>query len=261
MAGKNATFEFLGTGTSTGVPVAGCSCEVCRSREPEDNRLRSSALVSYGKRHVVIDTGPEFRLQCLRAGIQRLDAVLLTHPHADHIFGLDDVRAYSTFRKRVLPVWGNAHTLEFIRTHFAYIWKPMQRGGGLPEITLHEASGAFTAGGVEFTPVPVLHGKMPILGYRLGNLAYLTDISALPESSLPLLSGVETLVVSCVRHRPHRTHLNIAGVRRIQRLLRPGRILLTHLTHYLAHRDLNAEFAGEGIEPAYDGLRVDVCLG
>lgn len=260
MAGRNATLEFLGTGTSTGVPVAGCDCEVCRSRDPRDNRLRSSALISHGHTNVIIDTGPEFRMQCLRAGIMHLDAVLITHDHADHLHGIDDLRAFSKFQRRVLPVWANKPTLQGIASRFAYIWNPSQIGGGLPELTLHHAGKPFRAAGLDFTPVPILHGRLPILGFRIGDLAYLTDVSEIPEESLPLLEGLGTLILSCVRYRAHRTHLNIAGVKRISKRLRPGRTLLTHLTHYFSHEDLLAEFAGTDIAPAFDGMQISIAL-
>lgn len=263
MAGKNATMEFLGTGTSTGVPVAGCDCEVCNSRDPKDNRLRASVLIRHGKKAVIIDTGPEFRLQCIRSRVMHLDAILLTHDHADHIHGLDDVRAFSKFQRKVLPVWAGRETLKKVRTRFSYIWNAIQAGGGLPEITLHEASAPFRAAGLDFVPVPIMHGKLPILGYRLGDMAYLTDVSAVPESSLPLLENLETLVLSCVRSRFHKTHLNIRGVKRLHALIKPRRTLLTHLTHYFSHDDLTAEFADTGLDisPAHDGMRVTVRVG
>lgn len=260
MAGRKATLEFLGTGTSTGVPVAGCDCEVCRSRDPRDNRLRSSVLVSHGHKNVIIDTGPEFRMQCLRARIMHLDAVLLTHDHADHLHGLDDLRAFSKFQRRVLPVWANRQTLQAIESRFAYIWNPPQIGGGLPELTLQLAEKPFRAAGLDFIPVPIMHGRLPILGYRIGDLAYLTDVSAIPEESFPLLEGLGTLILSCVRYRSHRTHLNIAGVKRISKRLKPERTFLTHLTHYFSHEDLLAEFDGMPIAPAYDGMRISVAL-
>ncbi|MDR1519015.1 MAG: MBL fold metallo-hydrolase [Planctomycetota bacterium] len=253
--------EFLGTGTSLGVPVPGCRCRVCRSPDPRDKRLRASVLVTRGRRRLIIDTGPEFRLQCLRAGVNRLDAALLTHHHADHLNGLDDVRAYSCFRDRTLPVWGPADALRFIRERFNYIWRPIQIGGGLPEIELRPAEGRFRAIGLEITPIPIMHGKMPILGYRLGDLAYLTDISSLPAESRPLLAGLETLVLSCVRCRSHPTHLSIAGVKRLAREIRPRRTLLTHLTHHFFHRDLLLGLSRFDIFPAFDGMRVEMDCG
>lgn len=256
---KTATLEFLGTGTSTGVPIPGCSCEVCRSRDPHDKRHRASVLVRRGARNLVIDTGPEFRVQCLRAGVMNLDAVLYTHDHADHLNGIDDVRCYSFFKDKALPVWGSAETLAAIRSRFDYIWNHVQVGGGLPDITLREASGPFEVLGVKVTPIPIKHGKLDILGYRIGDLAYMTDVSAVPDSSLPLLEGLGTMIISCVRWRFHRTHLNIAGAKRLHRLIRPRQTLLTHLTHYLSHKDLIGIFPID-MTPAYDGMKVDIAL-
>lgn len=254
---RSVSLEFLGTGTSTGVPIAGCSCRVCRSTDRHDNRLRSSVLIRHGRRNLVIDTGPEFRLQCLRAGITSLDAVLLTHNHVDHVNGLDDVRPFSVFRRRTLPVWGNADTVADIRRRFEYIWEARQVGGGLPDIDLRSVTGPFTAAGLTVTPVPILHGALPILGYRIGDLAYLTDISALPESSLPLLRGLGTLILSCVRRRPHRTHLNVKGVMELHRLVQPKQTILTHLSHYYSHKDLIGMFP-VAISPAHDGLVIPI---
>lgn len=252
-------FEFLGTGTSTGVPVAGCSCRVCRSRDPRDKRLRASALIRSGGRALVIDTGPEFRIQCLRAGVMRLDAVLLTHDHADHLNGFDDVRAYSVFRDRTLPVWCSARTKKAIRRRFDYIWNAPQKGGGLPDVDVRVIRGVFDVIGLRVVPIPIRHGCLDILGFRIGDLAYMTDISGLPETSLPLLAGVRTMIISCVRKRAHPTHLNLAGARRLHALVRPERTFLTHLAHYLSHKDCLA-LTPPDMAPAHDGLRVEMAV-
>ncbi|MCL2000035.1 MAG: MBL fold metallo-hydrolase [Planctomycetes bacterium] len=256
---RSATLEFLGSGTSTGVPVAGCSCEVCRSSDPHDKRLRASALVRHGNRCLVIDTGPEFRIQCLRTGLMRLDAVLYTHDHADHMNGLDDIRAYSFFKGRRLPVWGSAGTLAAIRRRFHYIWDAKQFGGGLPDIKLHRVNGPFSVIGLKVVPIPIKHGKMDILGYRIGDMAYMTDISALPAASLPLLENLNAMVISCVRFGHHRTHLNIAGAMRLHLRVRPKQTLLTHLSHYLSHKELIAALPTD-ICPIYDCMRIDIRL-
>lgn len=257
---KTATLEFLGTGTSTGVPIAGCRCEVCRSPFPEDKRLRSSVAIRHGNRTLIIDTGPEFRLQCLRAGVMHVSGVLYTHDHADHMAGLDDVRAFSVFKGKTLPLWGSAATLFSIRRRFDYIWNAVQVGGGLPDIALEEASGPFSAAGLEIIPLPIRHGKLDIFGYRIGDLAYMTDVSAVPESTFPLLENLGTMVISCVRHKFHRTHLSVHGAVRLHERVRPKRTLLTHLTHHFFHRDL-LSFLPLDMAPAYDGMRVEICLG
>lgn len=257
--GKTATLEFLGTGTSTGVPVAGCSCEVCRSRDSRDHRLRSSVLVTHGQRRLIIDTGPEFRIQCVRAGVMNLNAVLLTHDHADHLNGLDDVRSYSFFKDKSLPVWGSAQTLAAVRERFAYIWNSKQVGGGLPDIRLRKITRAFNVIGLRVIPIPIKHGKLDILGYRIGDLAYMTDVSEVPETSLPLLESLDTMIISCVRYRFHRTHLNIAGAKRLHSLVKPRQTLLTHLTHYFTHKEVIAIMPTE-ISPAFDGMKVTINL-
>ncbi len=251
------TFTFLGTGTSTGVPVAGCRCRVCRSRDPHDQRLRSSALIRHGRRNLIIDTTPEFRIQCLRAKVDTLAAVLITHDHADHLHGLDDIRAYSLFKDKEIPVWGNENTLKIIRRRFDYIWNAVQLGGGLPAISLNVAAAPFRAAGLEVTPIPVQHGRLQILGYRIGDLAYLTDISGLPDSSLPLLENLETMIISCVRMRHHPTHLSIPKAIRLHRKIKAKQTYLTHLTHYFTHRELIGLLPTD-ITPAYDGLEIGI---
>jgi phosphoribosyl 1,2-cyclic phosphate phosphodiesterase len=256
---------FLGSGTSSGIPVIGCSCPVCRSSDPRDRRYRASILIeardAAGRASsIVIDAGPEFRLQALRAGLTRIDALLLTHAHADHINGLDDVRPLTT--RRVLPVYGDAATLEETRERFAYIFRDSQVGGGKPRIELRRALGPVDVGGTSFVPIPVLHGELPILGWRTGAFAYITDCSNLPESTLPLLAGVEVLVINGLRLKPHSTHFSldqgIAAARRIG----ARHTWLTHMNHESSHAELEDYCArhGEDVDarPSWDGLELEV---
>jgi phosphoribosyl 1,2-cyclic phosphate phosphodiesterase len=257
--GRTAVLEFLGTGTSTGVPMAGCTCPRCLSADPRDTRLRSSARIANGSRNLLIDTGPEFRIQCLRSGIFSIDSVLITHDHADHLHGIDDLRAFSLFKRKTLPVWAGKSVLDVIRSRFGYIWSAKQKGGGLPDLKLCEVKGRFRAAGMEVTPLPIMHGCMEILGYRIGDLAYMTDISSVPESTYPLLENLTTMVVSTVRRRPHPTHLNISGVKKLHKRVRPKQTILTHLAHWLTHKELIMELPVD-ITPAYDGMTVEIRL-
>ncbi|MDR3211413.1 MAG: MBL fold metallo-hydrolase [Planctomycetota bacterium] len=257
--------EFLGTGTSVGVPVPSCSCPVCQSSDRRDQRGRSSVLVRQGRRNLVIDTGPDFRQQCLRTGLTRLDAVLLTHHHYDHIMGIDDLRAFTLplpgHRRRpgekIIPVWGSRKTLATIRRSFAYIWKTEQSGGGLPQISLNSVppDRAFTAAGLDWTPIPIRHGILDILGYRLAGFAYLTDISALPEESAPLLANLSVLVVSCIRRMRSRTHFRLSDVLALSRRLKPETTIITHISHHFSHQELLQKLPSH-IRPAYDGMRL-----
>lgn len=255
--------EFLGSGTSTGMPIPSCGCVNCRSKDPRDTRWRSSVVLRRGGRNLVIDTGPEFRLQCLRAGIESLDGVLYTHHHADHLNGLDDLRCFTLrlndalFDRPPMQVWASAASLRSIRRHFDYIWTAVQKGGGLPKIVLNEATDSFVAAGFEVRPIPIKHGTMDILGYRIGGLSYMTDISALPETSYPLVEGTEVLVISFARRESHETHFNMADAVALHRRLRPRQTLITHIAHYFSHQDLLDELP-EGMTPAYDGLKVEV---
>ena len=244
---------LLGVGTSTGVPVVGCGCAVCRSDDPRDKRLRASALLRGPGLSVVIDTGPEFRLQMLAHGVTELDAVLYTHAHIDHIGGLDDVRPYSFRSGRAVPLYGSEPTLEALRRQFAYIWEAKQVGGGLPKVELRAVGAPFTAAGVRFTPVPLRHGNLPCLGYRVGDAAYLTDLSFIPDGSLPLLEGLETLVLDAVQARPHNTHFNLDEALAAARRIGARQTILTHMNHSLGYADLCRRLP-PGITPGYDGL-------
>jgi phosphoribosyl 1,2-cyclic phosphate phosphodiesterase len=260
MAADDLDVTFLGTGTSTGVPMLGCACETCRSADPRDCRWRASLLLRWSETVVVIDTTPEFRLQLLRARVGSLTAVLLTHNHADHIHGLDDVRPFTFGDRGPLPVYGNAATLDWVRRHFCYIWEAEQAGGGLPKVELRMVDSPFAIDGVGIVPIPIWHGRLPIYGYRIGTLAYLSDVSAIPEASFRLLQGVETLILDAVRYRRHPTHFHLAAAIAAARRIGPRDTYLTHLNHDFLHRRLEAELPA-GIRPAYDGLSLRIAAG
>jgi phosphoribosyl 1,2-cyclic phosphate phosphodiesterase len=247
---------FLGTGTSHGVPVIGCDCDVCRSTDPKNKRTRCSALVESDGHRILIDTSPELRLQVIREGIDRIDAVVYTHAHVDHLFGLDDCRRFNEITGLPLPVYGSASTLDIVRRVFDYAFMPgVQVGGGLPVLELHEISGPFQAAGIEITPVPIRHGRLHILGFRIGDLAYLTDCSSIPDDSIPLLEGLDLLVLGVLRPHPHPTHLSLSEGLDVVGKLRPKRALFTHISHRLDHNETN-RLLPTGVELAYDGMRV-----
>ena len=249
---------FLGTGTSHGVPMIGCDCAVCRSSDPRDNRLRPSIYVECedGTR-ILVDTTPDFRQQALRHDIRRVDAVLFTHAHADHVLGLDELRRFNHLTHQPVPLYGEPRTLEQIRQTFAYAFRTDARaGGGVPDLTTHELDGKpFMIGGQEVVPVPVRHGTWTILGFRFGRFAYLTDCNAIPESSMPLLQDLDVLVLDALRHRPHPTHFTVAQAVEVAKTIGAKQTLLTHICHDLGHEATSATLP-PGIAIAYDGQRV-----
>ena len=244
---------FLGTGTSTGVPVPTCTCDVCRSTDSRDARLRPSVLLQWDGATVLVDTSTDLRQQVLRLGLRHLDAVFYTHAHADHVFGLDDLRMFNWRRGGAIPVYGSPLTLAAIRRTFWYVFEDVEGGGSKPLLDLHDVSGPFTVLGRQVVPVPLQHGRLPILGYRIGGFAYLTDVSAIPEASYALLTGLEVLVLSALRHRPHPTHLHVD--RALEEAARIGarRTLFTHIAHEVSHAAVSATLP-ERVELAYDGL-------
>ena len=248
-------FTLLGTGTSTGVPSIGCDCETCTSEDPRDKRLRVSVLAEHGGLSVLIDTSSDFRQQALRVGLKRLDAVLVTHCHADHIFGLDDIRPLN-FRHGALGVYANERAWADIRRIFKYIFEPSHFGGGLPQVHAHTvAHGAgFCLGpGFEVTPVEVIHGRLPVTAYRFNDFAYATDLSEIPPRSLDMLRGLEALVLDCLRIRPHPTHLWLARALEYVNELKPRRAYFTHIAHDIKHARDSALLPA-GVEWGYDGL-------
>jgi phosphoribosyl 1,2-cyclic phosphate phosphodiesterase len=251
---------FLGTGTSHGVPLIGCSCAVCRSTDPRDKRLRPSILVRGPASHILVDTSPDLRQQALAHAIARVDAVLYTHSHADHILGLDELRRYNHLQGHSLPCYATTATWADLRRAFHYVFTGGPHvGGGVPDIAQHTIEGPFTAGGLAVVPVPVWHGRMPVLGFRFGDFAYLTDCNRLDEAAWPLLDGVNTLVVDALRERPHPTHFTVDEALAVIARVRPKCAYLTHMTHDVGHATTSARLPA-GVELAYDGLVIDVTV-
>ncbi len=244
---------FLGTGTSTGVPVITCDCRVCRSKDPRDNRTRPSILVEWDGHAVLVDTSSDFRQQALRHRMHRLDAVLYTHHHADHILGLDDIRLFNWRQKMAIPAYGSRETLDALRRTFWYVFEESRKGGGKPAMALNTVDGSFNLLGKEIIPVPVLHGKMEITGYRIGNFAYLTDVSQVPDSSIALLQGVDVAVVSALRPAPHPTHQSVEQAVELSGKIGASRTFFTHMCHDILHAETDGELP-DGIRLAYDGL-------
>jgi phosphoribosyl 1,2-cyclic phosphate phosphodiesterase len=259
------------------VPAIGCSCDVCRSPDPRDRRSRPSILVELedgaarrasdgasestvrtAVRSILVDTSTDLRAQALALDLRRIDAILFTHSHADHVMGLDDVRRFNEMQRGAIACYGDARTCADLRRIFSYVFESStSKGGGIPRITLFEIAGPFMFGDVEVVPIPVLHGTRSILGFRFGTFAYLTDCNRIPDSSWPLLAGVRTLVLDALRRRPHSTHFSLGEALEVVGRLRPERAYFTHICHDLAHEATCARLPA-GVELAYDGLVLDV---
>ena len=253
---------LLGTGTSHGVPLIGCACAVCTSSDPRDRRTRPSILIERpddpGRTSILVDTSTDLRAQALAYGVTRVDAILYTHSHADHIFGLDEIRRFNAVQGGApIPCFGDERTLADLRRTFAYIFEPASEGGGVPRVTLFRIGGPFVLGGFEITPVPIMHGRQPILGFRVGSFAYLTDCSRIPDASWPLLAGVRTLVVDALRNRPHPTHFTVDEALQVVSRVAPDRAYFTHICHDLPHAATCARLPA-AVELAYDGLVLEI---
>jgi phosphoribosyl 1,2-cyclic phosphate phosphodiesterase len=239
--------------------MIGCDCATCRSTDPRDRRWRTSVRVETdNEQSLLIDAGPDLRAQALAFDVRRVDAILFTHGHSDHILGLDDVRRFNAMQRGSMPCYGDPMTLRDIRRTFAYVFDAATpRGGGLPQLDLYEVAGTFCFGRQEIIPVPIFHGDRAILGYRLGGFAYLTDCSRIPESSWPLLEGLDLLVLDALREARHPTHFSLTEAVEAARRIAPRRTCFTHMCHDLAHAGTCARLP-EGVELAYDGLVVDL---
>lgn len=249
---------FLGTGTSQGVPVIGCACEVCRSMDYRDKRLRTSIHISVNNTSLVIDTGPDFRQQMLREDITQLDAVLFTHAHRDHTAGLDDVRAYNFLQKMDMPVFGTSPTLNQLKEDFAYIFGPIDYPG-LPRIKLNEISELpFHINEIEIVPLPVMHLKLPVLGFRIEHFSYITDANYISESTFEKLKGTKTLVINALQRERHISHFNLEEALKIVEKIGPEKTFFTHISHRLgSHKEVERELP-KGVFLAYDGLQLSL---
>lgn len=263
---------MLGSGTSHGVPAIGCDCAVCHSTDPRDRRTRPSVLLelSHGDpepalaravRAILIDTSTDLRMQALANNVRRVDAILFTHGHADHVLGLDETRRFNQMQKSAIGCYGSEDTIADLRRMFDYIFgAPRQAGGGVPQLRLFPIAGPFTMGGVEIVPVPLLHGALPVLGFRVGPFAYLTDCNRIPDESWPILmadGGVRVLVLDALRERRHPTHFAVDEALEVVARLRPERTYFTHICHDLGHAATCARLPA-GVELAYDGLVMDL---
>ena len=250
---------ILGSGTSTGIPVIGCSCAVCLSDDPHNQRTRCSALLSYGDSNILIDTATDLRQQMLREKIHHIAAVLYTHVHADHLHGIDDLRVFTLRDKSAIPLYGAGPTLKQIRHNFSYIFDPTSEPGYIPQLVTCPVTERFDLCGLSVVPVPLLHGTMGVFGYRVGPLAYLTDCNGIPESSLKLLAGVEYLVIDGLRIKPHRTHFNFQQAVAMAQKIGATHTWLTHLSHEIDHQK-HEEQLPAGIRLAFDGQQIEVAL-
>jgi phosphoribosyl 1,2-cyclic phosphate phosphodiesterase len=267
------------------VPAVGCACDVCRSPDPRDRRTRPSILIEIVRgpqepasprnatatqdaaatsafaravRSILVDTSTDLRMQALANDVRRVDAILFTHAHADHVFGIDDVRRYNQMQKAAIPCFADADTLASLRRMFSYIFEPpMQVGGGLPRLTLFRIGGPFSLGGVEVVPVPLFHGTLPVLGFRVGSFAYLTDCNRIPDASWDKLRGVQTIILDALRHTPHSTHFSLSEATNVVARLGAARAYFTHISHDLGHVATCASLPA-GVELAYDGLVVEI---
>jgi len=249
-------FTILGSGTSTGVPMVGCRCAVCSSDDPKDKRTRASLLVEQNGRYILVDTSTDLRTQAIRERIPRIDAVLFTHAHADHIHGIDDLRGFHFLEKKIIPCYASKETLGEIDSKFSYIFNGRSLYGYHQLLEPHAVDGPFELFGVKITPIPLMHGSMQATGFRFGDFAYLTDCSSIPDSSMSLLKGLDVLVIDALRHTPHPHHFNIESAIRISGVITAKKTFFTHLTHEIPHAEEST--LPDTVFFAYDGLTFEL---
>ena len=248
---------FLGTGTSTGIPSLCCDCEVCLSKDPRNKRLRSSILVQQNDHTILVDTSTDLRQQCLLYRIKKIDTVLYTHHHADHVHGIDELRSFNFFNKTVLPVYGNSHTLHHLNKNFSYIFGDAEQiGGGIPQLIPKQLENkTYHFGDIPVIPLDIQHGKLIINGFRFNDFAYITDCSGIPDETRVKLNGLKVLVLNSLGFKPHSTHFNLSQALEAAKNINAERTILTHINHQFDHEKVSRDLP-EGVELAMDGLRV-----
>jgi len=247
---------LLGTGTSQGVPVIGCQCKVCRSGNPKDKRLRTAAMIEWAEHRYIIDCGPDFRTQMLREKVANIDGIFFTHEHADHTAGLDDIRPLYFRKGQPMPIYALPRVIQNLEQRFDYIFTDKNRYPGAPRVAVHllEPHQKIKLGDKTFEALPVLHGKLPILGYKIDNFAYITDAKTLPESTLNALKNIDLLVINSLHHKPHKTHLNLEEALKTIEQIQPKQAVLTHISHHMGlHDDISRQLP-ENVQLGYDGL-------
>lgn len=257
---SKAKLTFLGTGTSQGIPMIGCGCEVCSSTDPQDKRLRSSVFVEYEGLKILVDAGPDFRYQMLREGITNVDAILLTHNHKDHTGGLDDIRAFNYLEKKATQIYCEKYVEESLRMEYSYAFAE-NKYPGAPEWDVHIIDEQpFSIKGVTIVPIRGKHFRLPVLGYRFGDIAYCTDMNHIPEEEFSKLEGLEHFIINCVRRGRHISHFSLEGAIEVARRVGARNTWLTHMSHQLPKHRLLSEELPDGIRPAYDGLVIDFSM-
>ena len=256
---KDNTMQLtmLGVGSSAGTPAIACQCQTCLSSNPRNKRTRCSSLITLPTgENILIDTGPDLRAQALREGITRVDAVLYTHAHADHLHGIDDLRAFCQVQRKQIPLYGNIDTIAHIQQKFGYTLREPSNFWDLPVLSAQAITQPFLLFGVLITPISILHGRISIYGYRIGNLAYLTDVSAIPDISMPLLQDLDVLMIDCLREEPHSTHINVEQSLNLINQINAKQSYLIHMTHELEYESLSKRLC-KNINVGYDGLKIN----
>lgn len=259
------TLTLLGTGTSAGVPMIGCTCEVCRSTDPRDHRDRASAMVQFEDRRttrtVLLDTSPELRQQMIRHRVMRIDGVVYTHNHADHVFGIDDLRRFNAVQKEPIDLYTEPRMADWLRDTFKYIFdtKTNINKSFVPTLVINpiDPGKPFELAEMTWTPLRLMHGRLPILGYRIGKCAYCTDVSSIPPETYPLLQGLDVLVIDALRYRHHPTHLTVDQALEVIDELKPRRAYLTHIAHEIKHAELEPKLP-EHVFLGYDGIAIEI---
>lgn len=250
------TLTFLGTGTSQGIPMLGCNCNVCTSIDPKDKRLRTSALIKIENHNICIDAGPDFRYQLLREDCSSVDAIVFTHSHRDHIAGIDDVRAFNYINNMAMPIYATKEVISALKNDFSYIFE--HNYPGIPKLDITEiGENPFSVFGKKMIPIPVTHYKMPVNGYRIGNLAYITDAKTISENSKKLITNLDTLIINCLHEREHVAHFNLKEVLAFIEEIKPTKTFLTHMSHLFGTHDEIIAKLPKGVLPAYDRLTID----